>query len=285
MGILIRSVRDYFKDDGVIFSASLSFFTMTAIVPLCLFLVTSFGYVLGEDREFFGFFTEKLIGLFPEITAGITSELRKLITFKGIGKMSLVLFAFLSFQLYSAIHKALESVFKVREKRTLTGAVLLPLAVVTVLVALMFLSFTLTSAVPFMRVYKQYLPWLEIGAITGALVRFVLPLLLVQFAAITVYIIVPNTKVRFFDAFWGGLFTALMLEASKHLFTWYVGSVARLGTIYGSLTAFVVFMLWVFYSSSIFLIGGEIVNNLGGGPHIPSRRASDMQGRNDEGGR
>jgi membrane protein len=50
---------------------------------------------------------------------------------------------------------------------------------------------------------------------------------------------------------------------AKHLFTWYVGTVVKMGTIYGSLTAFVVFLLWVFYSSCIFLIGAEIVHNQG----------------------
>ncbi|MBI5188491.1 MAG: YihY/virulence factor BrkB family protein [Nitrospirae bacterium] len=49
------------------------------------------------------------------------------------------------------------------------------------------------------------------------------------------------------------------------LFTWYVGTVMRFGTIYGPLTAFVVFLLWVFYSSCIFLIGAEVVHNQGTG--------------------
>lgn len=272
--MLARSVRDYFRDGGMTYAASLAFFGMTAIVPLCLFLVTIFGSVLGGNVGFFDFFSEKLIGLFPSITKGITAEIKKLIVFKGIGKTSLLLYALMSLQLYTAIHKAMEAVFKVNERRTVLRSVLLPLVVGSVLVVLMLASFALTSAVPFMILYKKYIPWLEIGVITTVLIRFVLPILLVQFAAITIYILVPKMKVRFFDAFWGGLFTALMLEASKHVFTWYVGSVASLGTIYGSLTAFVVFMLWVFYSSSIFLIGAEIVHNLGDGG-MPMRRSTD----------
>jgi uncharacterized BrkB/YihY/UPF0761 family membrane protein len=41
-----------------------------------------------------------------------------------------------------------------------------------------------------------------------------------------------------------------------------VVKVIKLGTIYGPLSAFVIFLLWVFYSSCIFLIGAEIVRNL-----------------------
>ena len=234
-----------------------------AIVPLCLFIVTVFGYVLGGNNEFFEFFVEKLMGLFPDITSGITKELRKLILFKGLGKISLLLYAFLSFQLYAAINKSLEAVFKVRHERSTLGAMFFSIVVSTLLVGLLLISFALTSIVPLLNTLRTYLPGIEIGMITAVFMRYVIPLLIVQFAAIIIYIIVPKRRIRFAHAFWGGLFTALMLEAAKHLFTWYVGSVISLGTIYGSLAAFVMFLIWVFYSSAIFLIGGEIVHDLG----------------------
>ena len=87
--------------------------------------------------------------------------------------------------------------------------------------------------------------------------------MIVQFTALIVYKLVPRTNVMVSDAFWGGLFTAVMLEAAKHLFTWYVATVSKLGTMYGSLAVFVTFLLWMYYSWSIFLIGAEIVHNLG----------------------
>jgi membrane protein len=59
----------------------------------------------------------------------------------------------------------------------------------------------------------------------------------------------------------GAIFTTTFFEIAKHVFTWYVGTVVQFGKIYGSLSAFVVFLLWVFYSSSIFLIGAEVVYN------------------------
>jgi membrane protein len=263
VGIIPKSIHDYFRDGGVMFSASISYFFIVTIVPLCLFIVTIFGYILGGNSGFFEFFVEKLIGLFPDITSGITEELRKLIMFKGLGKISLLLYAILSFQLYVAINKSLEAVFKVRRERSTLGAMFFSIVVSALLVCLLLVSFALTSIVPLLNTLRTYLPGFEIGMITAVLIRYVIPLLIVQFAAIIIYIIVPNSKVRFVHAFWGGLFTALMLEVAKHLFTWYVGSVISLGTIYGSLAAFVMFLLWIFYSSAIFLIGGEIVHNLG----------------------
>jgi membrane protein len=76
------------------------------------------------------------------------------------------------------------------------------------------------------------------------------------------YIFFPKMKVRISYAFAGAFFAAVFLEIAKHIFTWYVGTVVKFGTIYGPLTAFFVFLLWVFYSSCIFLVGAEFVHNL-----------------------
>jgi membrane protein len=86
---------------------------------------------------------------------------------------------------------------------------------------------------------------------------------MVLFTTMIVYLFFPKTKVKTKHALHGALFTAVFLEIAKHLFTWYVGNVVQFGSIYGPLTAFVVFLLWMFYSSCIFLIGAEVVHNLG----------------------
>jgi membrane protein len=53
------------------------------------------------------------------------------------------------------------------------------------------------------------------------------------------------------------LVTGLLWELTKHLFTWYVFHIARYTVIYGSLNTLVLFVLWVCYSSTIIVVGGE----------------------------
>ncbi|MCK5506106.1 MAG: YihY/virulence factor BrkB family protein, partial [Thermodesulfovibrionia bacterium] len=62
----------------------------------------------------------------------------------------------------------------------------------------------------------------------------------------------------------GALLLTVLLELAKHFFTWFVKNLAYIGTIYGSLTTFILFLLWMYYLSCIFLLGGEFVNNLRG---------------------
>ena len=97
----------------------------------------------------------------------------------------------------------------------------------------------------------------------GFLIGYVVPFFIVLLSLTALYILLPKSKEKTSHAFVGALFTTIFLEVAKHLFTWYVGTIAKFGTIYGPLTTFVVFLLWVYYSSCIFLIGAEIVHHQG----------------------
>lgn len=261
--ILARSLVDFFRDDGMMLAGSMSYFTMMALVPLGLFLVTLLGYFLGEYPGFYRFFVTKLTGFFPEVTQEITNDISKLITYKGIGAFSLALYWFLSYQVFVSVEFALNRIFKVKKRRHVFLSLLVSLALVTMIIILLIASFGAATMVPVLKALGPFLPGIRMGMITKIIIQFVLPFVILLFTMMLLYLLVPKARVKPADAFLGACFTALFLETAKHAFTWYVRSVAHFGRIYGSLTAVVMFLLWMFYSSGIFLIGAEIVHNLG----------------------
>jgi len=261
--ILIRSFIDFIKDGGLILAGSLSYFTMMALVPFCLFLITIFSYFLGHYQNFYQFFFNRLSYLFPDITSEITEQLGKLIAFKGIGTFSIILYGFLSLPLFSSIENAMNIIFKVQQKRTLFWSLLISLLILTLIIFMLSISFAATSLIQLLKASQSFFPEIRIGLITGFLLRYIVPFIMVLFTTMIMYLFFPKAKVRANHAIIGALFTTTLLEIAKHIFTWYVGTVVQLGSIYGPLTAFVVFLLWMFYSSCILLIGAEIVHNLG----------------------
>jgi len=261
--IIMRSFVDFFKDGGIMLAGSISYFTMMAMVPFCLFLVTIFGYLLGHYYGFYQFFYSKLISFFPAITSGITKELEKLIAFRVIGTFSIVLYGVLSYQVFSSLESALNVVFKVKKGRHFFWSIILSVIIITLFIVIILVSFMATSFIPLLKALKPSLAQLRMGMITGFIIRYVVPFFIVLFTVTMLYILLPKSKVKTFHAFIGALFTTAFHEIAKHLFTWYVGTIVKFGTIYGPLTAFIVFLLWVFYSSCIFLIGAEVVHNQG----------------------
>lgn len=263
MKLLARSVRDYFRDEGPVFSAALAYSFIMAVVPVILFLLGLLGYVIGDDAELFNFIINRILSVFPTITRGITRELQKLVAFRGMALTSIALYAFLSYQLYSGISTAFERIFAVQQKRPLWQAVVMPFVVVTLVIALLVMSFMLTSMIPLLQAYQQYVPWIQVGVITKILLRYVVPFLIVQLTVMILYTVIPNRRINNDDAFRGAFFTTVMLEVAKHGFTWFMVNISALGTMYGSLSLFVTFLLWVYYSAMIFYIGAEVVHNLG----------------------
>ncbi len=260
--IIGKSFIDFFRDNGLLLAGSMSYFSMMALVPFCLFLITLFGHYLGNYPDFYGFFISKLAGLFPDATRAITDEILKLISYKGLGKFSLILYGVLSYQLFASIENSMNVIFKVEKKRNFIFSLLISLAVVTLIIALLIISFAAASVIPLFEAFNPALPVIKIGKIAEFIIRFVLPFILVLITVTVMYIMLPKAKVGFSNAFKGAIFTTVFFEIAKHVFTWYVGAVVHFGKIYGPLSAFVVFLLWVFYSSGIFLIGAEIVHNL-----------------------
>ena len=239
----------------------MSYFTMMAIVPFCLFLLTLVGHLLGEYPEVYKFIVSRLVYLFPQVTNDITNDISKIVSFNEIGKFGLVLYGLLSFQVFASYEAAVNAIFKVNKKRNFLFSIVISLLIVTLIIAMLIISFAATYFIPILNIFSPLLPGPEIGKISQFIMRFVLPFFLVLLTVTMLYIMLPKTNVNLRDAFAGALFTTIFLEVAKHLFTWYLTSVIELGKIYGSLAAIISFLLWVFYSSGIFLIGAEIVHN------------------------
>ncbi|MBA4373086.1 MAG: hypothetical protein C0402_09540 [Thermodesulfovibrio sp.] len=258
-----RSIVSFFRDDGLMLAASLSYFTMMALIPFCLFLMALFGQVLGNYPDFYNFLYVRLSSLFPTATERVAKDLVSLISHKGLGKVSLVLYGLLSFQLFLTIEKALNITFKIKKRRPLLQSVVASVAMITLIILLIGSSFATASVIPLISQLKPYFPGIRLGRITAFAVGYLLPFVMVLLTMTLVYRIMPRAVVRTAHAFKGACFTTVMLEIAKHAFTWYAMSIAQLGRVYGPLTAFVLFLLWLFYSCSLFLIGAGIVYNSG----------------------
>jgi YihY family inner membrane protein len=73
-----------------------------------------------------------------------------------------------------------------------------------------------------------------------------------------VYWLYPNRKVPVKAAFGGAVFTGILWEIAKHAFSMYITRVADYSKMFGSLSAIIILILWVYYSAYIFLFGAEI---------------------------
>jgi membrane protein len=260
--LFCRSIIDFFRDGGMMLAASISYFSMMAVLPFCLFLIAIFTYFLGHDEAFFNFFTAKLLNFFPKAAQQIARELRDALSYRGIGTFTFIAYGLMSYQLYSSLESAINVVFKVKDKRSFISHLLISLFLITLLIIFFLLSFGASSTISVLNTFKNDIPGLQIHAITSFIIKYIVPFILAFVTISTLYIILPKRRIRWRNALAGALFATVFHEGAKHIFTFYVVKVVKLGTVYGPLSAFIIVLLWGFYSSCIFLIGAETVHNL-----------------------
>jgi len=266
--ILLAAIRGFFADDGMLHASSISFFFIMSIVPLSIFLLSLTGYFLGGHEGLFRSFESKLSFFFPSGTEKAALHLKTLIRYKGIGNLSLLLYAFLSLGLFMTVQKSMQVIFKSAKSRNFFVSLFIAVVTVAAIALLLTGSFILYNMEPVLRFFDGRLDFFDLSWFIRALFKHIVPVSLMLGTTLAVYAILPGRRVRPADVLRGALFTTLMFELAKRLFTVYIRKVTLIGAIYGPLSAFVFFLLWVFYSSCIFLIGAEIVSHsgrLGGG--------------------
>jgi membrane protein len=94
--------------------------------------------------------------------------------------------------------------------------------------------------------------------------RFLLLLMLQTGLFSAMYMALPNKPVRFSDAFPGAVLAALGWQIFSHLFSGYVEGLGHYETIYGSVYAVALGMLWLYFCICIFFYGGflnELLSN------------------------
>ncbi len=261
--IIGKSLLEFLRDECVYLAASISFFAILSIVPLSLLIITLFGYLMGENEALYNFILSGLVNLFPAVTKGITSELKNIITFKGISILMLFIYGFISLQLFYSSERAINTIFKIPKKRHILLSIFWSIFTMTLVIIFLLLSFTVSTLPAILKQYSLRVLGLEIGFKASIVFKYIAPFILVLMTFTAIYVIIPKVKVSWRNAFKGALFVTILWELAKYFFTWYVGNIIHFGAIYGSLTTFILFLLWIYYSSCIFLLGAEFVNNLG----------------------
>ncbi len=92
----------------------------------------------------------------------------------------------------------------------------------------------------------------------GKLSSYVVIFFIMTFSFSLLYRFAPNIKLRFKDIFYGAIFSSFGWIIASLFFRFYINNFSRYGLIFGSLGGIFVFLLWLYLTTMIILIGNEI---------------------------
>lgn len=261
--VLQETFANWSKHGATTHSAALAYLSLFSLAPVLILTIAVSGWAFGEDaaRGEIHRYLSQFIG--PEgarvaeevVAASSRPQANRLTALVGV--MTLLASATAAL---AQLQDTLNTVWEVTPKpgfflKTMLKKRLLCFGLVLGVGALVLLSLAASAALAFVqRVLESRL---EIGLATllgwaDVLVSWLLMTLLFGM----VYRILPDVRIGWRDVAWGAGLTSILFLAGKYLIGFYLQKTGVAST-YGAAGSLVLVLVWIYYSSLIFLLGAE----------------------------
>jgi membrane protein len=251
-------IRDLLEGQLTLRAMSLVYTTLLAMVPL---LAVSFSVLKGFgvhnqiEPLLLNFLkpmgergvelSSRIIGFVDSVKAGV------------LGSIGFALLLYTVISLIQKIEQACNDTWHVNRGRPLSQKFSDYLSVVLIGPVLVFSALGITASVMSTAVVQKMVAIKVFGSLMELATKLV-PYLLVIAAFTFVYIFVPNTRVRFRSALTGGLVAGVLWEASGWAFASFVVKSAKYTAIYSGFAILIMFMIWLYLSWLIVLVGASV---------------------------
>jgi membrane protein len=256
--LLWVAIKKFYDDKGFFLSSGITFNLLMGLIPLTLLLLALAGTYLYSDRAVLSHLSQHLKDMLPSVDPGIMNNIlaivenRKIVGFLGIAGL-----IWTATCVFSSLRTALNIVFQVEVGQGILKGKAIDLFMILLAGTFHVVSMGFTSMATYLHGY-HFNFFLKIGPIILFFFEYLIPFFFTFWMFFLIYKIIPNRKILFWTAFRAAFFTSLFWEGAKQFFGWFVLNLGRFSVVYGSLSTLVVFVLWVYYSSAILLLGGEI---------------------------
>ena len=255
---LVLVAQRFLRHEGPQNAAALTYTTLLSLVPLMTVTLAVFSAFPVADRVYevvqdfvFKNFVPASSEVLQEYLAEFSAKASRL---TGLGAMFLLVVALL---MMANIDRALNAIWEVRSKRRFATKFLIYWAVLSLGPILIGASVLVTS-------YLVSLPILTEAASSGVGRRLLglTPVAASALAFTMMYLVVPNRRVRLGHALIGGVFAAILFELAKHGFGLYITQFPTYQAIYGALATIPIFLVWLYLSWIMVLLGAEVTQCL-----------------------
>jgi membrane protein len=237
-------------------AGSLTFTTVFALVPLltiALAIFTTFPLFNTFRTSLEAYFVQSVMpkSISSTILNYLTMFASKATRLSAVGAVALI---FTSIAMMNLIERVFNRIWRVRGERSWTRRILVYWAIITLGPLLIGVSLTLSS-----QVFMATVDLFGRVPVVGAIIYTTASLALTTAGFTLLYLAVPNRDVDWQDAAWGGLVAGLAFELAKRGFAIFITQFPTYSKIYGALAALPLFLLWVYVSWVITLVGALLV--------------------------
>ncbi|MFW5488651.1 MAG: YhjD/YihY/BrkB family envelope integrity protein [Desulfovibrio sp.] len=254
--LLYIVAHGFLRDKCLLRAAALSYTTVLSIAPF-LAVAFSISKALGLQN------TEYIRSLLMRASAGRAAMVDQILTYvdqtnvKTLGTLGLVILLFSVISLMGTIESAFNDIWGIKKGRRMWRKFTDFFSVTLICPVFVLAGVSLTVSLENDSLVQSLLDitafnYLHLGIIKIA------PYIMIGLALTVLYVFIPNTKVKIVPAVVGGIFAALLWQSAQWAYITYQIGASNYNAIYGSFAQFPLFLVWLYISWSIVLLGSEI---------------------------
>jgi len=269
-GVARRTVEAAFEDNIPFLASALSFDLLLTLIPFVALLLAAVGYLVQHQITTQQVDLHQLLSrllptapgvgegtgeAFQSVERAVASIVRRRGRLTAVG---LPLFLWFSTRLFGGLRAALNEVFDTDERRPWPAAKLLDLAMVCCTGFLLVLSAVLAAwearRTALLSRSSFAAEWVWRFGVEATAFALGVALFFV------IYKFVPSRRIHWRTALVAAVFCSLGFEVAKRLYALYVVEFATLDRVASdaNVVALFLFLLWVYYTAYLFLLGGEV---------------------------
>ncbi len=258
--ILWPAVDHFINDEGFVLAGYIAFTVFFAVFPFLIFLLALAGWLGQGDAA--SEFIQISLEVLPAEVAGVLQpaivEIRSaphgtLITF------SIVLAVWFASSGLESLRHALNMAHGVSDPPSFWANRLSSMALTVASAVVILAAMTVLVGLP---LADSVMAWLaeheKIEQRMGLIMRYGIGLSLLFFLTLSLYLLLPNRRLRVVDVLPGTLVSASIWLAATKAYSIYLSSFGRYSIIYGSLGGVILTLFFFYVSACIFIFGAQL---------------------------
>jgi membrane protein len=264
--------------------AAIAFYTLFSIAPLLLIVISIAGYFFGMSAAR-GEIVEQVSILVG--TEG-TQAIERLLTDVSesphrsfIAVIGVIVFLVGATSVFNELQDSLNRIWRVKTKPRehgffrLVRTRLLSFGMILAIALLLMVSLVVSAILAEFR--RSAGSASDHWALAAQFMEVGLSFMLTTAMFAVIYKVVPQCRVRWSDVWIGAATTSMLFSVGKLMIGVYLGNNTAVSA-FGKLGSFAVFLLWVYYSAQVFLLGAEFTSIYSSTPRPSHRRSAGAAG-------
>jgi membrane protein len=259
--IWVHAFRQFNRAQGLEAAAAVAFYAIFSLVPLVLTLISLAGFLLKGEQAI-DLVLKFIFEITPVSPNWLEKILREIITQRSIsGIVGLVGLLLSASGVFLTLARNINRAWPNAKGRNLLHGHLIAFGLIGALGTLLVLWLVWSGVINLLSAFEfsfmnhsfpltEYV-WHPLSKFFYTLASFLLFLLLYHW--------LPNTHVRWSEAFWGALTASITWTLVTQVFTWFLSSgMATYNVLYGPLGTSIALLTWILASAVITLFGAHL---------------------------